>query len=148
LNEACDIFESRGCEAHWRTLYGVKHKDLTPAEAEKAIGGYLIFNDVTARDIQATEFVNRSYGYSKALDTFCPIGPCIVTPDEIGDVGNLNMSLRLPFSIGLGSLFSTPFSARPGLTAAWRQPHLLPIQAGFSSKVPFCRQRGVPIIDR
>ncbi|MCP8689888.1 fumarylacetoacetate hydrolase family protein [Marinobacterium sedimentorum] len=76
-------------------IKGVKHKDLTPEDAEKAIGGYLIFNDVTARDIQATEFPNRSYGYSKALDTFCPIGPCIVTLDEIGDVQNLEMNLRV-----------------------------------------------------
>ncbi|MFC6673269.1 fumarylacetoacetate hydrolase family protein [Marinobacterium aestuariivivens] len=76
-------------------IKGVRHRDLSPAEAEKAIGGYLIFNDVTARDIQATEFPNRSYGYSKALDTFCPIGPCIVTCDEIGDVGNLEMTLRV-----------------------------------------------------
>ncbi|MEH6576987.1 MAG: fumarylacetoacetate hydrolase family protein [Amphritea sp.] len=76
-------------------IKGVKHKDLTPEAAEQAIGGYLIFNDVTARDIQATEFPNRSYGYSKALDTFCPIGPYIVTMDEIGDVGNLNMNLKV-----------------------------------------------------
>ncbi|WP_026292011.1 fumarylacetoacetate hydrolase family protein [Marinobacterium rhizophilum] len=76
-------------------IKGVRHKNLSVADAQSAIGGYLIFNDVTARDIQATEFPNRSYGYSKALDTFCPIGPCIVTTDEIGDASNLAMQLMV-----------------------------------------------------
>ncbi|UTW13032.1 fumarylacetoacetate hydrolase family protein [Marinobacterium rhizophilum] len=76
-------------------IKGVRHRRLSVEEAGNAIGGYLIFNDVTARDIQATEFPNRSCGYSKALDTFCPIGPCIVTADEVGDVQNLAMSLRV-----------------------------------------------------
>ncbi len=76
-------------------IKGVRYGNLSVAEANNAIGGYLIFNDVTARDIQATEFPNRSYGYSKALDTFCPIGPCIVTMDEIGDVQNLDMNLKV-----------------------------------------------------
>lgn len=76
-------------------IKGVKYQDLTPAEAEQTIGGYLIFNDVTARDIQRQELPWKNFGYSKAMDTFCPIGPCIVTADEIGDPGNLEMILRV-----------------------------------------------------
>lgn len=98
-------------------IKGVKHKDLTPEEAEKAIGGYLIFNDVTARDIQATEFPNRSYGYSKALDTFCPIGPCIVTSDEIGDVGNLDMNLKVNGEIRQQSSTSRMCRTMPEIVA-------------------------------
>ncbi|MEH6628438.1 MAG: fumarylacetoacetate hydrolase family protein [Motiliproteus sp.] len=98
-------------------IKGVKHKDLTPEEAENAIGGYLIFNDVTARDIQAIEFPNRSYGYSKALDSFCPIGPYIVTTDEIGDVGNLNMNLKVNGEIRQHSSTSRMCRTMPQIVA-------------------------------
>ena len=80
-------------------IKGVRHKDLTPEDAEKAIGGYLIFNDVTARDIQATEFPNRSCGYSKALDTFCPIGPCIVPRFLWSSIISSAPSLAAPFGV-------------------------------------------------
>jgi 2-keto-4-pentenoate hydratase/2-oxohepta-3-ene-1,7-dioic acid hydratase in catechol pathway len=70
-------------------------KWFTPEEAEDHIGGYLIFNDLTARDIQRGEMRSGVFSFCKAIDTFCPLGPWIVTPDEIPDPRDLKMSLRV-----------------------------------------------------
>ena len=68
---------------------------FSPEEAEKYIAGYLIFNDITARDIQREEMKSGVFCLSKSIDTFCPIGPWIVTADEIPDPHNLAMELRV-----------------------------------------------------
>jgi 2-keto-4-pentenoate hydratase/2-oxohepta-3-ene-1,7-dioic acid hydratase in catechol pathway len=66
-----------------------------PEEAEEYIGGYVIFNDITARDIQRREMESGVFSFCKAIDTFCPLGPWIVTPDEIPDPHDLAMELRV-----------------------------------------------------
>jgi 2-keto-4-pentenoate hydratase/2-oxohepta-3-ene-1,7-dioic acid hydratase in catechol pathway len=70
-------------------------KHFGPEEAEQYIGGYLIFNDITARDIQRREMRSGVFSFCKAIDTFCPLGPWIVTPDEIPDPYELDMELRV-----------------------------------------------------
>ena len=70
-------------------------KDFGPEEAEDYIGGYVIFNDITARDIQRKEMESGVFSFCKAIDTFCPLGPWIVTPDEIPDPHDLAMELRV-----------------------------------------------------
>src|SRR5258707_4210471 len=59
------------------------------------IGGYLTFNDVTARDIQRVEMKSGVFSFCKGIDTFCPLGPHIVTADEIPQPNNLAMQLRV-----------------------------------------------------
>jgi 2-keto-4-pentenoate hydratase/2-oxohepta-3-ene-1,7-dioic acid hydratase in catechol pathway len=66
-----------------------------PEEAADYIGGYVIFNDITARDIQRREMRSGVFSFCKAIDTFCPLGPWIVTPDELGDPHDLKMELRV-----------------------------------------------------
>jgi 2-keto-4-pentenoate hydratase/2-oxohepta-3-ene-1,7-dioic acid hydratase in catechol pathway len=66
-----------------------------PDEAADYIGGYVIFNDITARDIQRREMRSGVFSFCKAIDTFCPLGPWIVTPDEVGDPHDLAMELRV-----------------------------------------------------
>jgi 2-keto-4-pentenoate hydratase/2-oxohepta-3-ene-1,7-dioic acid hydratase in catechol pathway len=66
-----------------------------PEEAMDYVGGYVIFNDITARDIQRREMESGVFSFCKAIDTFCPLGPWIVTPDEIGDPHDLAMELRV-----------------------------------------------------
>jgi len=70
-------------------------KHFTPEEASSYIGGYVIFNDITARDIQRREMKSGVFSFCKGIDTFCPLGPCIVTTDEIPDAHNLAMELRV-----------------------------------------------------
>jgi 2-keto-4-pentenoate hydratase/2-oxohepta-3-ene-1,7-dioic acid hydratase in catechol pathway len=70
-------------------------KWFSPEEAADYIGGYVIFNDITARDIQRREMRSGVFSFCKAIDTFCPLGPWIVTPDEIPDPHDLAMELRV-----------------------------------------------------
>ncbi len=70
-------------------------KHFTPEEASTYIGGYVIFNDITARDIQRREMKSGVFSFCKGIDTFCPLGPWIVTADEIPDAHNLAMELRV-----------------------------------------------------
>ena len=70
-------------------------KWFSPEEAADYIGGYVIFNDLTARDIQRGEMRSGVFSFCKAIDTFCPLGPWIVTPDEIPDPHDLRMELRV-----------------------------------------------------
>jgi 2-keto-4-pentenoate hydratase/2-oxohepta-3-ene-1,7-dioic acid hydratase in catechol pathway len=70
-------------------------KWFSAEEAADYIGGYVIFNDITARDIQRGEMRSGVFSFCKAIDTFCPLGPWIVTPDELGDPHNLRMELRV-----------------------------------------------------
>jgi 2-keto-4-pentenoate hydratase/2-oxohepta-3-ene-1,7-dioic acid hydratase in catechol pathway len=70
-------------------------KHFTPEEASNHIGGYVIFNDITARDIQRREMKSGVFSFCKGIDTFCPLGPWIVTADEIADPHNLAMELRV-----------------------------------------------------
>ncbi len=70
-------------------------KHFGPEEAMDFVGGYVIFNDITARDIQRREMESGVFSLSKGIDTFCPLGPYIVTADEIADPHDLAMHLRV-----------------------------------------------------
>src|ERR1700731_859062 len=70
-------------------------KHFSAERARDYIGGYVIFNDITARDIQRREMKSGVFSFCKGIDTFCPLGPYIVTADEIADPGNLAMELRV-----------------------------------------------------
>jgi 2-keto-4-pentenoate hydratase/2-oxohepta-3-ene-1,7-dioic acid hydratase in catechol pathway len=70
-------------------------KHFTAKEAGEYVGGYVIFNDITARDIQRNEMKSGVFSFCKGIDTFCPLGPHIVTADEIKDPHNLAMELRV-----------------------------------------------------
>ncbi len=80
-------------------------------EAPGYIGGYVIFNDITARDIQRREMRSGVFSFCKAIDTFCPLGPWIVTPDEVGDPHDLAMELRVN-----GEVRQTSHSGRMSVT--------------------------------
>src|SRR3954470_4470450 len=82
-------------ELEFAVVIGKAGKFFSPEEAEDYIAGYLIFNDITARDIQREEMKSGVFSLSKGIDTFCPIGPWIVTPDELGDPHDLAMELRV-----------------------------------------------------
>ncbi len=70
-------------------------KHFSPEEAADYIGGYVIFNDITARDIQRREMKSGVFSFCKGIDTFCPLGPWIVTADEIANPHDLAMELRV-----------------------------------------------------
>jgi acylpyruvate hydrolase len=76
-------------------VIGKKAKCVTLEEAMDHVAGLTIFNDISARDIQAREHANNVILLGKSFDGSCPFGPWLVTRDEIGDENNLDMKLRL-----------------------------------------------------
>jgi 2-keto-4-pentenoate hydratase/2-oxohepta-3-ene-1,7-dioic acid hydratase in catechol pathway len=98
---------------------------FTPEEAEDHIAGYVVFNDITARDIQREEMKSGVFCLSKSIDTFCPLGPWIVTPDEIGDPHDLAMQLRVN-----GELRQESHSSRMSVTIPEIISHYSPM--GYS----------------
>jgi 2-keto-4-pentenoate hydratase/2-oxohepta-3-ene-1,7-dioic acid hydratase in catechol pathway len=70
-------------------------KHFSAEQARDYVGGYVIFNDITARDIQRQEMKSGVFSFCKGIDTFCPLGPHIVTTDEIPNANALAMALRV-----------------------------------------------------
>ena len=89
------LTEELDYELELAVVIGKAGRWFTPEEAMDYVGGYLIFNDITARDIQRREMRSGVFSFCKAIDTFCPLGPWIVTPDEIADPHDLAMELRV-----------------------------------------------------
>jgi len=75
-------------------IIGRKGKDISERQAEDYIAGYTIMNDFSARDIQFQEMACR-LGPAKGKDFATALGPCLVTPDEIADLGALTMIARV-----------------------------------------------------
>jgi 2-keto-4-pentenoate hydratase/2-oxohepta-3-ene-1,7-dioic acid hydratase in catechol pathway len=86
-------------ELEMAIVIGKPGKFFTAEQAVEHIGGYLVFNDITARDIQRREMKSGVFSFSKAIDTFCPIGPYILTSDEVDDPHDLDMELRVNGSV-------------------------------------------------
>ncbi|MGN1111267.1 MAG: fumarylacetoacetate hydrolase family protein [Oscillospiraceae bacterium] len=78
-------------EAELVIVIGKDAKDVTPEQAPEYIFGYTAGNDVSARDLQ---FQSGQWLIGKSMDKFAPIGPRLVTADEL-DVGNLAISCSL-----------------------------------------------------
>jgi 2-keto-4-pentenoate hydratase/2-oxohepta-3-ene-1,7-dioic acid hydratase in catechol pathway len=89
------LTEELDYELELAVVVGKGGKWFSPEEAMDYVAGYLIFNDITARDIQRREMRSGVFSFCKAIDTFCPLGPWIVTPDEVGDPHDLSMELRV-----------------------------------------------------
>lgn len=79
-------------EVELGVIIGKRGKNIPEAEALSYVFGYTVLNDVTARDLQKR---HKQFFKGKSLDGSCPMGPCIVTADEIADPHNLNLSLRI-----------------------------------------------------
>jgi 2-keto-4-pentenoate hydratase/2-oxohepta-3-ene-1,7-dioic acid hydratase in catechol pathway len=67
-------------------------KGISPEQALDYVAGYMILNDISARDAQ---FSDGQWIRGKSFDSFCPMGPYIVTPDEVGTPDNLTIRCRL-----------------------------------------------------
>jgi acylpyruvate hydrolase len=76
-------------------VIGRRAKYVSKDDALDYVAGYCIFNDISARDIQAREHANKVILLGKSFDTSCPLGPWLTTKDEIADPQNLKMQLRL-----------------------------------------------------
>jgi 5-carboxymethyl-2-hydroxymuconate isomerase len=81
------------CEGELAVVVGSLLKDThSPEEALKAVAGVTVANDVSARDLQAADIQSTR---GKSLDTFCPLGPELVTLDELRDLQSLSIVTRI-----------------------------------------------------
>jgi 2-keto-4-pentenoate hydratase/2-oxohepta-3-ene-1,7-dioic acid hydratase in catechol pathway len=121
------------CEVELAIVIGKSGRHVSIARALDHVFGYTIVNDVTARDRQVRHTPEGmtwyELGSGKAFDSSAPLGPCIVTPDEVGDPQNLTLQSRINGELrqssstanmiwscaGLIHLFSRKFTLRPGM---------------------------------
>lgn len=82
------LVDSLDYEAELGVILGKDAKDVSQEEAKAYIFGYTVINDVSARNLQTR---HKQWYRGKSLDGFTPMGPCIVTADEIADVQNLDI---------------------------------------------------------
>ena len=121
------------CEAELAIVIGKEGRFIETANALDHVFGYTIVNDVTARDRQVRRTPEGmtwyELGSGKAFDSGAPLGPCVVTADEIGDPQNLKVMSRINGELRQSSstsnmiwtcaelihFFSRNFTLRPGM---------------------------------
>ncbi|MEJ5170231.1 MAG: fumarylacetoacetate hydrolase family protein, partial [Fimbriimonadales bacterium] len=81
-------------ECELAVVIGRDARNVPAAQALECVLGYTAANDVSARDWQMRRS-GRQWCRAKSFDTFCPLGPCLVTRDEIPDPGSLRLGTRL-----------------------------------------------------
>lgn len=86
------ITEQLDYEVELAVIIGKKGKDLKEEEVMDHIFGYTILNDISARDLQKN---HAQFFKGKSLDGSCPIGPWIVSKDEIENPNNLNLCSKV-----------------------------------------------------
>lgn len=77
-------------EAELAVIIGKPAKNVCAAKAHQYVAGYTAANDVSARRWQKHAGAGQ-WVRGKSFDTFCPLGPALITPDELGDPGNLKI---------------------------------------------------------
>jgi 2-keto-4-pentenoate hydratase/2-oxohepta-3-ene-1,7-dioic acid hydratase in catechol pathway len=83
-------------EVEMAVIIGKKATRVSQNEAGDFVAGYTILNDISARDMQSADFELRNPWFrSKSIDTFCPMGPCVVLPDEISPLDELDLELKV-----------------------------------------------------
>ncbi len=132
-------------EIEMAIVIGKKGKNIPREKALDHVAGYMIINDLSARDIQNKEMQKRLVLLSKSLDGFGPMGPWLVTPEEIPDPHSLAMELRVNSESEPRQKSSTQqlIYDIPDLIAYWSQMTLEPgdvITSGTPGGVAFFRQ--------
>lgn len=97
-------------EVELALIIGKNCKNISVDDAFDAIFGYMIFNDVSARDIQ---FKDKQFTRGKSFDSFAPCGPWITTKDEIKDPQNLKMTTKINGELRQNSSSSNMFIKIP-----------------------------------
>ncbi|MBD5634472.1 MAG: fumarylacetoacetate hydrolase family protein [Candidatus Eremiobacteraeota bacterium] len=89
---SADLSQEYDWEAELAVVIGERCRDVAEADALSVVFGYTCLNDVTARDLQRD---HHQWFKGKSLDETCPIGPWIVSADEIDDPQALDIALRI-----------------------------------------------------
>lgn len=96
LPDGAEIVLPAGLQVDWEAelavVVGREIRNATPGEAESAIGGYTVANDISVRDWQRRTL---QWFQGKAWDATTPIGPVVVSPDEIDPVAGVEVICRI-----------------------------------------------------
>jgi 2-keto-4-pentenoate hydratase/2-oxohepta-3-ene-1,7-dioic acid hydratase in catechol pathway len=140
-------------EAEFAVVVGKGGRHIQEEAWREHVFGYTIVNDVSARDFQ---MATSQWMIGKTFDTFAPMGPVIVSADEIADPHNLSISLRLNGEVlqdsntsnlifGIGKLIaflSSVFSLEPGDVISTGTP----AGVGFARKPPVWLKPGDEVV--
>jgi 2-keto-4-pentenoate hydratase/2-oxohepta-3-ene-1,7-dioic acid hydratase in catechol pathway len=142
-------------EAEFMFVIGTGGKNITAEDWQRHVFGYTVFNDVSARDFQT---VTSQWMIGKTFDTFAPMGPYLVSADEISDPHALDISLRIGSEVlqhsntrelifkipELVAYLSSVVTLEPGDVVATGTP----AGVGFARKPPRYLQPGEEVIVR
>jgi len=101
-------------EVELALIIGKNCKNVSVDDAFNSIFGYMIFNDVSARDIQ---FKDKQFTRGKSFDSFAPCGPWITTKDEIKDPQNLKMTTKINGELRQNSSSNNMFIKIPDIVS-------------------------------
>ncbi|MFZ7104250.1 MAG: fumarylacetoacetate hydrolase family protein [Peptococcaceae bacterium] len=107
-------------------VIGKRGRYIKQDDAYDYIVGYTCHCDVSARDIQVNEQANRLVLIGKSMDTFCPLGPYIVTKDEVPDPTNIRVQTFVDGESRQDSYTSNMIHSVPKLVSWWSQLTLEP----------------------
>lgn len=79
-------------EGELGVIIGTRAFQVSKGDAYAQVFGYVVINDVTSRELQRH---HNQWVIGKGIDTFCPMGPYIVTADEVGDITTLELETRI-----------------------------------------------------
>jgi 2-keto-4-pentenoate hydratase/2-oxohepta-3-ene-1,7-dioic acid hydratase in catechol pathway len=113
-------------------VIGIGGMDIAPADAHRHIAGYTIFNDWSARDLQAAEMRRLPVGPGKGKDSSTSMGPFLVTPEELADrISGRGFDLKMTARVNgaaysAGNLSSIGWSFAEMIAFASRSSPLMP----------------------
>lgn len=108
--ECPDFVTQLDYEVELALIIGKNCKNINVEEAQNVVFGYMIFNDVSARDIQ---FKDKQFTRGKSFDSFAPCGPWITTADEIQEPQNLKLTTKINGELRQNSSTSNMFIKIP-----------------------------------
>ncbi|MDX1484437.1 MAG: fumarylacetoacetate hydrolase family protein [Alphaproteobacteria bacterium] len=126
-----DIVRPSGCEkmdyeTEMAFVIGKKCKNVPADSAFDVVAGYLVANDITARDVGQRERKEGNRLFGKSFDGFCPMGPCFVTADEIDDPNDLPIRTRVNGELRQDGTTADMIWKIPDIIAYVSQMELLP----------------------
>ena len=108
--ECPDFVTQLDYEVELALIIGKNCKNISVEEAGEVVFGYMVFNDVSARDIQ---FKDKQFTRGKSFESFAPCGPWITTADEIQDPQNLKLTTKINGELRQNSSTSNMFIKIP-----------------------------------
>jgi acylpyruvate hydrolase len=113
-------------EVELAIIIGKQGKYIPPEEAHEYIAGYTVLNDISARDWQVEEMKHQLMVLGKNFDATAPLGPWLVTADEVSDPQDLDMELRVNGEVRQQSNTRYMIYKIPELVAHWSKMTLEP----------------------